>query len=301
MLRNRLSARLIASTAIGLLLASCGGGGGSSPPDGTGVITPSPTPAPPPSATPTPPASPFGALGQTQSREFITLGFSYRAADGGLGYSPDPNSYATDRPVGLRYVAQTQRLWLAIGGFGEGIMTPNGSGGFDGQGRTTQLGYSVLSGTVDLGAPSHPGGGYLSSTGWGSWVSQFSGGSAFPYLLVEFVYGVPTSVGNMPQSGTGTYEPFSLAPRLTVDFAARTVTGSITLGEAPNATVFTLQDVKFTPDGTGFSGRAVSADPARDAVIDGRFTGPNANEMMARFVVSSNQGFVPLIWAAVRR
>jgi hypothetical protein len=72
----------------------------------------------------------------------------------------------------------------------------------------------------------------------------------------------------------------------TVNFTARTVGGSISL----EGRTYSLQNVVFTADSTGFSGRLTTADPNLDGSIEGRFTGALASEMMGRLQVPPTQG-----------
>ena len=295
--------RLLTGTvALAILTTGCGGGGGSPPPTDTGVIV-TPAPSPPPTGAPTPPPAIFGALGQTTSQQFVTLGFSYRGRDAGLGLEPDPTSLDTSRSVGLRFAAPSQLL-LSIGGFGEGAMMPGGFGATDGKGRLTLQGYSALGGTASLQLEPRADGSYLSSTGKGSWESPPTLGGAFPFAAVEFVYGVPTAFGSLPQTGLGTYD-FILStqqPPLTVDYAAGTVSGTVTLGlGGGNSIVYTLRDVIFTGDGTQFRGRMVTTDPSLDGTIEGQFTGPGGAELMARLLLPLEQLRGAFLFVAARR
>jgi hypothetical protein len=295
--------RLLASTAALVFFATgCGGGGGSPPPpDGTGVIV-TPAPTPPPTAAPTPPPAIFGALGQTTSQQFATLGFSYRGRDSGFGLEPDPTSLDTSRTIGLRLAAPSQLL-LSIGGFGEGVMMPNGSGGTDQKGRIILLGYSALGGTASLQLEPRLDGNYLSSTGRGSWESPPTLGGAFPFAAAEFVYGVPTAPGSLPATGLGTFDFILSAPQsLTVDYGARTVSGTVTINPGGGTSrVYALRDVIFTGDGTQFRGRLATTDPALDGTIDGQFTGPGGAEMMGRLLFPVEQRSAGLVFVGARR
>jgi hypothetical protein len=128
--RNKSRAALMLSAAGALMTAGCGGGGGSAPPSGGDgvVVGPPPSSGPPPTLPPPAPAPIFGALGQTASQQFVTLGFSYRGRDGGFGLDKDPKSGDITRSIGLRFAAPSELL-LSIGSFGEAALVPDGSSG----------------------------------------------------------------------------------------------------------------------------------------------------------------------------
>jgi hypothetical protein len=270
-------------------LPGCGGGG-SDAPLGNGnpvVVTPPPTSSPPPVPAPPPGAPVFGSLGQTTSQQFASFGFAYRGADAGFGYTPDPASFEPVSELGIRLVAPSQLL-LAIPGSGEGVLTPNGASGTSTDGRLVYLGYSTLGGSASLSAPDLGGDKpYLTSTMNGSWVSAPTSGQPFTYRLIEFVYGVATKAEDVPRSGTANYGIRDLGEdrTLTVDFTACTVSGSISL----EGRSYSLRNVVFTADSTGFSGRLTTVDPSLDGFIEGRFTGALASEMMGRLQVPPTQ------------
>ena len=303
-MQNRSWRRLCASTAaLTLLTTACGGGGGSPPADATGVIPPSSTPAPPlpPIAVPSPAAPLFGALGQTTSRQFATIGFDYRGADGGFGLSPDPNSFDTARAVGLRFNAPSQ-LHLTVGGFGEGLLIPNGGGSNDGRGRTTSLSYSVLGGGAILYALPRGDGTFLTSTARGGWESPPSQGGEFPYVAVEFMYGVPTAPSSFPGSGAAIYDvTLTGTDPISVDYAAGRVTGTISIEVGTGARTYTLRDVVLTGNGTQFRGRMVTGDPKQDGTLEGQFNGSTGQELMGRVFFSSDPDLKVGIFFGSRR
>jgi hypothetical protein len=244
----------------------------------------------------------FGALGQTSSQQFAVLGFAYRGQDAGFGYRPDPTSVEPDVAVALRFLAPSQLL-LTIPGLGEGALLPSGASGADFQGRLNYLGYLALGGNSHLTLPLAKGATtYLTSTGFGSWVSPPENSpQSYPFRLIEFVYGVPTRPDDVPASGSATYESSdaNIGP-IVVDFAARRVTGTIAAG-GTESRAYSIRDVVFTPDGTGFQARLTTGDPTLEGSIDVRFTGTAAIELMGRYRAPGMEGNLPYLFAAAKR
>jgi hypothetical protein len=271
-------------------LSGCGGGGADAP-SGSGnpvVVTPPPTSSPPPAPAPLSGAPVFGSLGQTTSQQFASFGFAYRGEDAGFGYTPDPASFEPASGLGIRLVAPSQLL-LTVPGSGEGVLTPNGASGTSTEGRLVYLGYSTLGGSASLSVPFLAGDKpYLTSTMNGSWVSAPTSGQRFPYRLVEFVYGVTTKAEAVPTMGTASYKIRDLGEvqTLEVDFSARAVSGTISL----EGRTYSLQNVVFTADSTGFSGRLTTGASNLVGSFEGRFTGALADEMMGRLQVPATQG-----------
>lgn len=293
--------RLACCTAMALAIAGCGGSGGGSPPgDGGGVII-----TPPPTSTPAPPppqATPaFGALGQTTTQSFAVLGFTYGGQETGFGINPDLSSYDPKAAIGLRLVAPSQ-LVLTIAGVGEGPLGGSLSTGTDTKGRLVLVGYSIFGGgaalqLANIGVPDS----YLSSTGLGSWEGPSPPGARHPFSGAMFVYGVPTAPQDVPQGGTAIFDTTDLQT-LSVDFTARTVSGTIKVSVSASETkLYSLRDVVLSADGTQFSGRLTTGDPALEGSFEGRFTGPLAREMMVRYHFPSANGPIPVVSAAARR
>ncbi len=287
---SRQRPRLLAAAALALVCGSCDGGGSSAPIPSSSTPSPSPVPTPAPSApAPTLPAGiqSFGTLGQTTPQAFAVLGFSVRGKDGGFGYVIDPATLDTQSTTGLRLAAVNQ-LVLSVAGQGEGTLIPNGGNGIDPQGRLVQASYNVLGGVAGLQETRLIDGTVLKNTGHGSWVSAFTANDANPYLLISFVYGVPTAPSSIPQGGINLYRIAFGPPgsALTVDFTARTVSGTITLQEEGGAVhVYALQDVVLTGDRTEFKGRIASSTNGKTGEIQGRFTGSAGEEIMARYFI----------------
>lgn len=288
----------VAAFAPALTLSGCGGGGGGSAGPGVSIVTPTPTPTPSPSPTPSPAAvTTFGALGQTASQSFAVLGYAYRGADAGFGYRPDPASFDPGFQVGLRYAAPTS-LFLALAGDGEGVLSPNGASGTSPTLGVTQLGYTVLGGNASLFvAYNRAVTATLQSSAHGSWIKFLNDGSPYPYRLVEFVYGVPTSPAALPQSGIASYASRENAFVLKADFSAKGLSGSITPVDGGPA--YVLSGVSFTGDGSAFAGQLDAGNGVMKGTIEGRFTGPSGAELIAKAVAPRSDGTtVAVVWAA---
>jgi hypothetical protein len=129
----------------------------------------------------------------------------------------------------------------------------------------------------------------------------------------------------VPRSGAGTYEGriegsaalssanedvlsyYAGTARLNVDFAGRAVSGALDLdGEHANfpRRTYTLTQTVFAGDGSGFQGRLMRDGGQVDGIIDARFTGPAADEIIVRWSapvsVRERSGLVFGVWAAPR-
>jgi hypothetical protein len=205
-------------------------------------------------------------------------------------------------------VAPSQLL-LAIPAYGEGALVPNGGGGTDDRGRTYLLQYQVFSGHAAISLVRRPNGDYLTNSALGTWLGPFNAGQRFPYPVAAFAYGAATAASQVPGSGAGTYEGsiegsaalssesenvlsyYAGTARLNVDFAGRTVSGTIDIdGENANFArrIFTLTQTVFNGDGSGFQGRLMREGGQVDGAIDARFTGAAADEIIVRWYAPVN-------------
>ena len=305
----------LATTGCG---GSGGGGAGSAP---SASAPPTAAPAPTPSPTPTPSGPLFGALEQTSTQQFATLGFSYIATEvAGWDIAVEPASVESARAIGVSFVAPSQ-LRLAIAGFGDGPLLPNGGGGVS-DGRTTPLGYNVIGGSASLFLIRRPDGAYLASSAFGIWHGPPVTGQGATGPVSTFVYGVSTAPGDVPGEGTAIYytEFSGIAAiasagdlqaayhngtaRLTVDFRARTVTGNIDVAAEDALATYSLTQVVFAPDGTGFTARLMRGNMLVDGFLEARFTGPSAREMIVRWStplqVKGKPGLLFSVWGAGR-
>jgi hypothetical protein len=254
------------------------------------------------------------------------LGVAYRGVEvGGFGdLAIDPATVDPNIGISFRYMAPSQLL-LAIPGYGEGQLALGGGGGTDDRGRTHSLLYRVFGGHAALSLVRRPNGDYLTHSALGSWLGPFSSGQRFPYPVAAFAYGVATAANQVPRNGAGTYEGriegsaalssanedvlsyYAGTARLNVDFAGRTVSGTIDIdGENANSPrrTYTLTQTVFAGDGSGFQGRLMRDGGQVDGIIDGKFTGPAAEEIIVRWSAPVNirerSGLVFGVWAAPR-
>ena len=278
-----------------LALTGCGGDSGESalsnaPPV---IATPSPGPAPTPTATQV-----FGALGQTTSQSFATLGFNFSGVELEYGsIAIEATSVDDNSPIVFRYAAPTQLL-LSLNGLGEGTLMPNGGSGTNPQGQLIHLSYKVLGGHASLSSNQFRSGEYATSSGTGFWIGPPSSSGRPISRIAQYAYGVPTLTSQLPAAGAATYDaPISgyvamASPggieggfssgtaHLIVNFGTRTVTGTIEIKSSPT---YTLSQTALTSDGTGFQGRLTTAGGAPEGFIEGRFTGSSAREMIFRW------------------
>jgi hypothetical protein len=94
----------------------------------------------------------------------------------------------------------------------------------------------------------------------------------------------------MPRTGVGVFEAIvAKTETFTVDYAARTVSGTISLPIDSGSRVYTLRDVVLSGDGTQFRGRLVTSDPDLDGTIEGQFTGATGEEVFGRTIIPAAQ------------
>ncbi len=268
------------------LVAACGGadsapiaGGGGS--GGGPTSTPTPTPTSGVSFA----NSPFG-LGQTTPQQFAVLGSNVAARDTDWGLSPDPSRLDTAFPFGIRVVTPDD-FRLSIGSLGEGTMTLNGASGIDQNGKITLLGFNALGGIGTLVILLDADGAPLKSVASGYWSKMVRPADPYPYDSVVFLYGIPTPAEALPQTGGADYRSIQSGLVLHVDFETRAVTGTAA-GE--NGTTYALRNVLLSADRTTYTGEVVSADGNVAGVIDGRFAGTGAAEMMVRINYTVPEG-----------
>lgn len=269
---------------LALLAAGCGGEDNNAGPPTSGAPPPSPTPAP----TPTPTQAAFGTLGQTSSQSYAVLSYSFGGTQGGFGINPDPTSFAVSNDLGLRLAAPSD-LFLSVASLGEGKMVPNGASGTNSNLGLTLQGYNVLNGSVTLQLELGPGGNStLKSTARGYWEGLDQPGATNPYRAFDFVYGIPTSAGAIPQTGTIAYSSFD-KPVVTIDFASKLISGSITTGEEKAPITYVMSDGILAADGT-FHATLRASGISRDGLIEGRLTGDAGQELMLRLTLPQADG-----------
>jgi hypothetical protein len=135
---------------------------------------------------------------------------------------------------------------------------------------------------------------------------QSLGADRYENHVGAFGFGVPTPSSGRPLTGVAAFMtngqawtsvpgvgyPFYVdtGTSLSIDFARGSFSGSISTDvyydwEASFSVPIELKDVVTTGDGTTFSGALTVAGVPETGFIEGRFTGPNAEEMIARWLV----------------
>jgi hypothetical protein len=173
----------------------------------------------------------------------------------------------------------------------------------------------VLGGYAGLSLVQRGNGEYLAATATGGWQGPFIDQKRLVFPAATFVYGVATLPADVPRSGTALYEAepyghaavaspggdevayYSADAALNVDFGSQTATGSIATRawqsdpEAGEPTgTYTLTQVVFAPDGTGFQARLMKDGVPVEGFLEARFTGASAREIMVRWVAAYQAG-----------
>lgn len=312
-----------AALALAAAIAGCGGGGGSGSGSGGGgtvavVAATNPTPAP--IATSTPPPTVSGPLSLTQARDFTTLGWIYRfTRTSSTGLDPT----GPERPEGVQafefsYLAESQTYEARIPGFERGRLETisltgnlgNPMGTFNAVFNPSGIGRQA----IRLGLPlptrntqldlRHTSQAFLSAS------QPVPGEPGRETKHVgSFVFGVPTTAAQMPGGGQGQYmlvnEALTAVPgadtvfevvarfELRPDFGTGTLTGTMVADLYYDGTnwdklfqvTVAISDVVSSPDRTSFSGRMAAAGSSESGFLEGRFTGPDASEIMVRWLV----------------
>jgi hypothetical protein len=320
------------SMALVLGLTACGGSGGSvnplppPPPPAAGVPAPPPAPAPP-----KPPVNP-GPIGLTQAGDFSALSFGYTYVSGPDG-GQAKEAATSAQNVEFRYLAAEKAYEILIPGFNRGrlqTISYNGSVCSDGTVCDPSSSFNAVTDgnsaaqqdvKVTLLDPDFKDGPVagLTHTSFGNWDGRIPdpGNPNQPLVYAgTFVYGIPTAPGDVPVSGSATYDasvqgvaifaggnkPAEFvggSARLIFDFGAGTLAGhmdpTITDGWDEMAlSRYTFAEAVYSRGATAFSGRFDAPGVSGSSSFDGRFNGPQASELMARwtapFVDPLNRG-----------
>ena len=310
-------------TAAALAVAACGGAGtqiASTPPP---PPTPTPTPTPPPG--PIPPAH----LGLVSDQPFAVLAV-------GTDYKTDATGNPTTivsgpalQDVHFNYDSATNTYGVTLPGFNAGTLTIiayNGGSGEPATSSTSQLregsfGFLVPAFvTLPVPGTSHSPLTYTSLGYWNSETEKLSNGDALRSDGI-FAYGIPTQSGDVPITGSATYSasifgtlgPYSSAQvegtaSMSFDFAAGTLSGSMHPkvnddwdGIFMDFGQYDFTQTVYSSGSTTFSGKfIVPGLPNADSSFDGRFNGPQAAEVMARFVApyvfEGSEGTISGVW-----
>lgn len=295
---------VLVSLALPLVLASCGGGGGatgSAPPPVVVAGTPTPAPAPAPTPTPAPSATLAGGainarVGLKQLADFPTLSWIYRPEVAGEANGTDLVQFGYDASRNLSVMTVPG---YARGGLIEfpsettddlsySHVDPNfGSATFFDRGLSALLLVPGLQNRVFA----------LESTsvGWIGW----AGINTAPddRLTGVLVYGVPTAAGELPATGLGTFLLYGHDVRrptgtlavaginnargsVAINFGTGQFVGGFDSGPSPDR--FEFGTAALASDGS-FSGPLTVPGLSGPAWFEGRFTGPQARELMLRW------------------
>lgn len=293
MARNT-NAKLAAALVGGLLVTACGGGG-----DRPG-LAPAPQPAPPlpPPPPPPPPAAPSipaGPIGLVSDQPFATQS-AWTDGAGALASS--------DSALQISYSASDNVYTLVLPDESPGQLRPlSGNGSFDEQGwlnLSSTNSELVQEGLVSprFGVTLYwPASSDYSYTSMGFW---YEGCPMGPCQQGAFAYGIPTAAGDVPVTGSASYNgringitDTSLevwgSILLNFDFAAGTLSGEMRPEYSPNywdavsLGTYTFRDTIFSVGSTTFSGAFIVPGSDGPSSFFGSFTGPEAAELMARW------------------
>jgi hypothetical protein len=146
-----------------------------------------------------------------------------------------------------------------------------------------------------------------SYTSWGSWRDDYSiNGTAAAGTQGFFAYGNATAQANVPTTGNASYKAYLVgntgtpyagnspyfdvitgSAELRVDFGAGTLTGEMKPEICPwdcePLGVYTFVETVFAQGSTSFSGKFATNGNTLPSLFEGLFTGPQADELMARW------------------
>ena len=286
MSRSLIRTMLLAGATFSL--AACGGGGGSG--GGSGLVS-TPTPPPPPTPTPYNLVKIFPDV--TISTDFAVLGLEASAYN-------LPASSLTKTGFSVRYDAASSAYVLDFPS-----TQPGSFHAFDSNSRfwngsltdpSTVGGIQPI--VVDVFKPSPANPDFqLSYTTF----AQYSYDSS-PFGVVAF--GTPTPGSAVPSTGSATYNAYVAgttndsvyyirgSATLNFNFGAGTLSGQFNpllydlTGGALSLGQYNFQNTVFGVGSTAFSGGLRHSSNNLTGMFDGLFTGPNAQELMARWTAS---------------
>lgn len=260
---GRTGIRLTTTGLVLALLAGCGGGGdgGSSSAPVQVTAPPVGTPAPPP-APPTAVTYPPAPSGVTSATEFMLFGFS----------SNSPSSSLQPSDVSLRWLGSPATYQLRVAGVGEGELRQWSA--TDRSLRLVDRNGAVLLQSLDVPRP----------------LARYSGVlRSYSTPNFETLFGVATIASAVPSTGTRTYanvgSDHGTPMRITLDFAARRVTGTIDIawsdawGPYP-PTRFNLTPTVIPAGAVEFSVPIEVPGAPSPGTLSARFSGPNGEELL---------------------
>lgn len=294
----------VLSVAVVAMATACGGGGepapaftGSQP-----VVT---VPRPPPPA----PQVFSGPVGLTQLSDFPTLGFAYRYTTNSDGSQPQgPSTPDPTEVIAFSYAAADRSYEIKIPGFERGrltLQTANAYGGSHSLSTSPSPTLEVVLLRPGAANPELP---PLNYTSFGWWEDPIY--TPIPAVVRsnntgDFAYGVPTDPGDVPVTGSRTYTAvvdgrtsaslgvwyvFGTA-NLTFDFSKGGLTGNLSLGVNPGGPGhqtfgnFQFAATSYAVGATHFSGKFSMPGGVEDGFFEGQFTGPQASELMVRWLL----------------
>lgn len=284
--------RMLLLCAGALALGACDGGSGGrvsfipSPPP---VPTPTPTPTP---TGPTPTPAPFGL---TSSQQFATFGVISSGTNG----SPYHFEPVDPQAIKFSWSAEAKAYEMTLPGFAPSTLSLTFPGRNDAAFTATDANGNKLPIAVSLWPAS-----YLelkfsySSLGF---YSSNPSEATNPYVWANFAYGVPTAVGDMPKTGTATYDAkvFGITTtgvgyditgdaHLAFDFGAGSLAGYMRArlfsdwdGVDLALPQYDFTETVYSAGSTTFSGKFNIPNAPTDSAFQGQFTGPNAAELIA--------------------
>lgn len=285
------------STAVAVMATACGGGD---------EPTPAVTRSRPVVTVPPPVLS--GPVGLTQLSDFPTLGFAYRYttnADGSQARgpsTPDPTEV-----ISISYAAADRSYEINIPGFERGRLTLQHANAYGGWHSLSTSPSPTLG--VELYRPGAANPELqLDYTSFGWWEDPiYTPIPAIPRSnnTGYFAYGVPTDVGDVPVTGSrkysavasgatsaslGVWYVFGTA-NLTFDFSKGGLAGNLSLGVNPGGPGhrdygnFQFAATSYAVGATRFSGKFSMPGGIEDGFFEGQFTGPQASELMVRWLL----------------
>lgn len=299
-------------------IAACGGGGGGSGPSST-----PPPPPPPPSPPPPPPqSSSVTVFPDPVVGEFAVVGTSIAGKGGNLDtYASAGDRFGkvsradADQPdiryteSGFYEIRMPGGDWSRLVHYG-GLVDPTADNNyFQPADVATNHGYLVIANAAKWNGYSY--------SEIGSWGSEAAG------RYGSIAFGVPTAAGNVPVSGSATFEglvkgsadimqadllyggfvplPVDGTVTLSFDFAAGTLSGAMKLygpdGMNPfEIGTFSFRETVYSVGSASYSGKFETG-AVGDNFFLGRFTGPNAEETIGAwalpFIFTRGGEFVP--------
>jgi hypothetical protein len=228
------------------------------------------------------------------------------------------------------YDAATNTYQIAVPDYAPGTLANTQYNGTAGEVATSTI-SQVTDGTSSTLQPVHvflpvpKAGDTYTYTSLGYWYGDLGTDPNGAAMSSEgiFAYGIPTAASSMPISGSASYAATIFAmdsaigtsfpvfgdAQLSFDFGAGTLSGSMHPQIADDFDgffvdygVYTFKDTVYSTGSTTFSGKFdVPNLPGADSFFNGQFNGPNAVELMARFVApyrlsDSQQGTLSGIW-----